>query len=98
MGIGSGSYWFNELVVGSRSNATARVKRWDLDTKILQVGIETGTFFRGETVTGTRSGATYTVQVSAANTDKDKYDHSDEIEDEADQILDFTESNPFGLF
>ena len=40
----------------------------------------------------------YTIQVSAANTDKDKYDHSDEIEDEADQILDFTESNPFGLF
>ena len=62
------------------------------------MGIETGTFFRGETVTGTRSGATYTFQVSAANTDKDKYDHSDEIEDEADQILDFTESNPFGLF
>ena len=89
---------FNELVTGNRSNASARVKRWDLDTKILQVGIETGTFLRGETVTGASSGTKYTVQVSAANTDKDKYDHSDEIEDEADQILDFTESNPFGLF
>ena len=98
VGIGSGSYWFNEIVVGNRSNATARVKRWDLDTKVLQVGIETGTFFRGETVTGQRSGAQYTVQVSAANTDKDKYDHSDEIEDEADQILDFSEGNPFGLY
>ena len=98
VGIGSGSYWFNELVTGSRSNATARVKNWDLDTKILQVGIETGTFFRGETITGSKSGATYTVQVSAANTDKDKYDHSDEIENEADQILDFSEGNPFGLY
>ena len=98
VGIGSGSYWFNELVVGSRSNSTARVKNWDLDTKILQVGIETGTFLRGETITGSRSGASYTVQVSAANTDKDKYDHSDEIEDEADQILDFSEGNPFGLY
>jgi hypothetical protein len=97
-GIGSGSYWFNELVSGNRSNASARVKRWDLDTKILQVGIETGQFLRGEIVTGSRSGAQYTIQVSAANTDKDKYDHSDEIENEADQILDFTESNPFGLF
>ena len=29
--------------------------------------------------------------------DKD-YDHSDEIEDEADQILDFSEGNPFGLY
>ena len=98
LGVGSGSYWFNELVTGSRSNATARVKRWDLDTKILQVGIETGTFLRGETVTGSKSGAAYVVSVGAANTDKDKYDHSDEIENEADQILDFTESNPFGLF
>ena len=98
VGIGSGSYWFNELVVGSRSNSTARVKNWDLDTKILQVGIETGTFLRGETITGSKSGATYTVQVSAANTDKDKYDHSDEIEDEADQILDFSEGNTFGLY
>jgi len=98
VGIGSGSYWFNELVSGNRSNASARVKNWDLDTKILQVGIETGTFLRGETITGSKSGATYTVQVSAANTDKDKYDHSDEIENEADQILDFSEGNPFGLY
>ena len=37
-------------------------------------------------------------EVSASNTDKDKYDHSDEIEDEADQILDFSEGNPFGLY
>ena len=98
LGVGSGSYWFNELVTGSRSNSTARVKRWDLDTKILQVGIETGTFLRGETVTGSKSGASYVISVGAANTDKDKYDHSDEIENEADQILAFTQSNPFGLF
>ena len=49
-------------------------------------------------MTGSKSGASYVVSVGVANTDKDKYDHSDEIENEADQILDFTESNPFGLF
>ena len=98
VGIGSGSYWFNELVSGNRSNASARVKRWDLDTKVLQVGIETGQFLRGETITGSRSGAQYVLSVGIANTVSDKYDHSSEIEDEADQILDFTESNPFGLF
>ena len=98
VGIGSGSYWFNELVSGNRSNASARVKRWDLDTKVLQVGIETGQFLRGETITGSRSGAQYVLSVGIANTVSDKYDHSNEIEDEADQILDFTESNPFGLF
>ena len=56
-----------KLLTGNRSNASARVKRWDLDTKILQVGIETGTFLRGETfVTGSRSGAQYTVQVGCS--------------------------------
>ena len=40
----------------------------------------------------------YTINVAAANTETDKYDHSAEIEDEADQILDFSESNPFGLY
>jgi len=28
----------------------------------------------------------------------DKYTENDEIESEADDILDFTESNPFGVF
>ena len=98
VGIGSGSYWFNELVVGNRSNVSARVKRWDLDTLMLQVGIQTGTFLRGETITGQRSGAQYVLSVGVANTVSDKYDHSTEIEDEADQILDFSEGNPFGLY
>ena len=98
VGIGSGSYWFNELVVGNRSNVSARVKRWDLDTLMLQVGIQTGTFLRGETITGQRSGAQYVLSVGVANTVSDKYDHSNEIEDEADQILDFSEGNPFGLY
>ena len=96
--VGSGSYLYNELVVGSNSNTQARVKNWDLDTKVLQVGIQTGTFFRGERVTGQTSGTNYTINVAAANTESDKYDHSQEIEDEADQILDFSESNPFGLY
>ena len=95
---GTGNYWFNEVVVGSQSDATARVKRWDADTYVLQVGIETGTFYRGETITGQKSGAKYDLNVGVANTSHDKYDHSDEIELEADLILDFTESNPFGLY
>jgi len=36
--------------------------------------------------------------VSAANTTLDKYNQSEDIEIEADGILDFTESNPFGNF
>ncbi len=95
---GIGTYWFNEEVVGSRSNATARVKRWDYDTGILQVGITTGTFYAGEQITGSKSGAKYNIKVSAANTTADKYDQGLDIESEADLILDFTQTNPFGTY
>ncbi len=95
---GIGTFWFNELVSGSRSNASARVKRWDYDTKVLQVGIQTGSFYPGETITGAKSGAVYNIKVSAANTTTDKYQSNDIFESEADLILDFTQSNPFGTY
>ena len=93
---GIGTFWFNEMVVGNRSNASALVKNWDTDTNVLQVGITTGSFFPGEIITGKKSGAIYTLRVGAANTTVDKYNQSDDFEFEADQILDFTQSNPFG--
>ena len=34
---GIGNYLFNEIITGSRSGTTARVKSWDFDTKILKV-------------------------------------------------------------
>jgi hypothetical protein len=95
---GIGTYWFNEVVTGSRSGATARVKNWDTDTNILRVGITTGSFYPGELVTGSRSAAAYEINVSAANTVTDKYRQNEEIELEADNIIDFTESNPFGTY
>ncbi len=92
---GIGTFWFNEVVTGSRSNSTAYVRRWDYDTKVLQVGIMTGTFYEGESVTGAKSGAVYNIRVGAANT-ADKYKQNETFETEADLILDFTQSNPFG--
>jgi len=97
--VGVGTYWKNEIVTGSVSGTTARTKRWDSDTHILQVGIITGTFYPGEIITGYKSGAAYAIKVSAANTSiTDKYRQNEEIEKEADFILDFTESNPFGVY
>ena len=96
--IGIGTYWFNEVVTGSRSGASARVKNWDTDTNILRVGITSGGFYPGEIVTGARSGAAYEINVSAANTVTDKYRQNEEIELEADNIIDFSESNPFGTY
>ena len=96
--IGIGTYWFNEVVTGSRSGASARVKNWDTDTNILRVGITSGGFYPGEIVTGARFGAAYEINVSAANTVTDKYRQNEEIELEADNIIDFSESNPFGTY
>ena len=95
---GIGTFWFNEEVIGATSNVVARVKNWDQDTSILQVGIQTGQFYPGEQVTGQKSGAVYNIQVSAANTTTDKYKENENFELEADQILDFAESNPFGTY
>jgi hypothetical protein len=94
---------FNEIIRGSRSQIRARVKSWDSDTKILKIsnvgiGATQLTFLTGETIIGTESGALYTVQGFDRMDTYDKYSQNDEIEEEADLILDFTESNPFGTY
>jgi hypothetical protein len=95
---GIGTYQFNETVTGSISSTSARVKNWDTDTNILRVGILTGTFYPGEMIVGAASSASYVLNVSTANTTTDKYKQNETIETEADLILDFTESNPFGTY
>ena len=98
---GIGTYLFNEVVIGSRSKTRARVKDWDKDNNILKIsnvgiGATQLGFFPGETITGTESGALYTVETFDQMDTYNKYSQNDEIEEEADLILDFTESNPFG--
>jgi hypothetical protein len=99
---GIGTYFFNEVVQGMRSGTQARVKNWDVDTGILKVGnVGIGTtttgFFPGEDIKGLTSGALFSV----ANFDDDttdKYNEGDIFESEADLLIDFSESNPFGSF
>jgi len=100
---GFGTYLFNEVVRGSRSEIRARVKSWDADTNILKIsnvgiGATQLLFLPGETIIGTESGALYTVQSHERMDTYDKYSQNDEIEEEADLILDFSESNPFGTY
>ena len=99
---GVGTYHFNEVVQGMRSGTQARVKNWDYDTKILKVGnvgigTTTTSFFPGEDVKGLESGAVFTVSVFSDDT-TDKYNEGDIFESEADLLIDFSESNPFGSF
>ena len=100
---GLGTYLFNEIVIGSRSGTYARVKEWDKDTNILKisnVGIGTtqAEFFAGESIVGQESGASYPVQGYRHDDIYDKYTENDEFETLGDNLLDFSESNPFGTF
>ena len=95
---GIGTYQFNEVVTGSISNATARVKSWNVTTKTLKLGTTNGTFVAGDVIVGSESSAQYTVDFVESAEFADKYDKSDEIETEADAIIDFSENNPFGTF
>ena len=100
---GIGTYLFNETVEGQRSKTRAIVKNWDQDTGILSisnVGIGTTTlgFFKGEDIKGLTSGALFSVGIYDKDDSTDKYNEGDIFESEADAILDFTESNPFGNY
>ena len=179
---GVGTYYMNEIVTGQTSGTTARVKSWDLDTKVLKVsnvgiGTTISGFIPGEPLESNEStwyqtvvstagtvgygstnkiigintagiiigqdlhpitnvvgaGATvlsigistvimsidsintywrYSVLFTFGNINNtiyqiksydgsdiyDEYDTNDEIEAEADLIVDFTQSNPFGTY
>ena len=100
---GIGTYQFNEVVQGMRSGTQARVKNWDYDTKILKVGnVGIGTtttgFFAGEDIKGLSSGALFSVSIFDEDNSTDKYNEGDIFESEADLLIDFSESNPFGSF
>lgn len=100
---GFGTYLFNEIVIGSRSKTRARVRNWDKNNNILKIsnvgiGVTQLGFFPGESITGTQSGALYTLETFDQMDTYNKYSQNDEIEEEADLILDFSESNPFGNY
>jgi hypothetical protein len=96
---GTGNFTVGELITGGTSNTEATVKSWNSTTRTLQVINRTGTFVTGETITGDDSG---TVRVLGSfdtlNNTNSEYDQNRELEDEADNIVDWTERNPFGEY
>ena len=95
--IGFGTYQYNEIISGSNSGVTARVRKWDSVTKTLEVSNVSGTFIKGETIVGSASSASYAISIINENITNDRYASNDDIEVEADKIVDFSESNPFGM-
>ena len=56
-------------------------------------------FYEGEFIVGSSSSASYRVKnYNSYNSEETDYDDNEIIEIEADNILDFTESNPFGEY
>ena len=75
----------------------AEVKSWDSATRALQVINRTGTFTTDEVVTGLTSGAKWSPETfDTLNNVSSNYDQNRQIEDAADDIIDWTEGNPFG--
>jgi len=96
---GTGSYTIGETITGTTTGVTAEVKSWDETTNILQVINRTGTFATGEAITGNDNGAVWVVGTfDTLNNTNSEYDQNREIEDSADNIIDWTEVNPFGEF
>jgi len=94
--IGIGTFVFNETITGSISNKTAIVKSWDAITGKMNIVNSTGDFIVGETLVGTSSSAVYQLKSIQSDNIISKFPQNNEIELEADNIIDFSESNPFG--
>ena len=94
---GSGSFIFNEIVVGSQSGTQARVKNWNSTINNLEISIVTGNFVVGERIVGQDSGASY--MISAVNKDDlvDTFAENDTFQSEGNKIMDFSSDNPFGM-
>ena len=93
----TGTFVFNELVTGSTSGVTARVRSWNSVSNILEVSNVSGEFIPGENIVGDTSSASHYLRKIETLLADDGFSSNDEIEVEADKIIDFSERNPFGM-
>ena len=96
---GTGDFVAGEIVTGGSSNVTSEVKTWNSATRQLVVYNRSGMYAIPETLTGNTSGAAWTsATYNTLNNMNSETDQNFTLETQADAILDFTESNPFGDF
>ena len=93
----TGDFIFNEIVTGSSSGTTARVRTWNSSTNILEVSNIAGTFVIGENIVGSTSGASHALLTADTNPTDDGFADNFNIQTEANDIIDFSEQNPFGI-
>ena len=85
-------------IESSPGNVTAKVAEWDEDTRTLSVAYANGTFDTNELICGYDSNAKWSVASFDTLDMTDSFSENRQLENEADDILDFTERNPFGEF
>ena len=90
-----GEYAQDELIRGLTSGTQAYVAYWNTADNILKVGEPTGDFQIGEIIVGAAS--SYRL-LSVDDEFNIGFSGNEEIEAEADEIVDFSEINPFGEF
>ena len=90
-----GNFIFNETVTGSESGTTARVRTWNY-TNVLELSHISGEFKIGEILTGSESKATHRILFVDKFPTDDGFADNYNIEAESDDIIDFSEMNPFG--
>ena len=94
----TGAFTVPETVTGSTTGTTANLVEWNADEGFVKLKTPTGTFQIGELIVGSESGA----QIVLDNRDEQatadpKYSESVTFENLGDDIIDFSEGNPFGL-
>jgi len=95
--VSTGNFIFNEIVTGSQSGVTGRVRSWNSVTNILEVSNVTGEFKSGENIVGAASSASHYLRKVDTSLIKDGFTNNDEIQEESEDIVDFSEINPFGM-
>ena len=94
----SGSFTVPETVTGSTSGTTANLVEWDAGEAWVKLKSPTGSFIIGESIVGSESGATIILDSRDEMATADpKYSESVTFESLGDDIIDFSEGNPFGL-
>tara|TARA_B100001250_G_scaffold174574_1_gene150105 strand:+ start:629 stop:1960 length:1332 start_codon:yes stop_codon:yes gene_type:complete len=94
----SGNFSDGETVTGDLSSGTALLADWDKSEGWLKLKNPTADFSIGEQLVGSTSGASITIHsFDAMKTTDTKFSDSTLFESEADDIIDFSEGNPFGI-
>ena len=85
-------------IANSPKDVRAEVKSWNSSTRELQLINRSGTFNTAETVRGETSGALWSPEsYNTLNNTNSEFDQNYTFETEDDDIIDFTETNPFGV-